>query len=155
MSGVLVLPDGNPRQGGMDNDERGQCIHGTWPRKYCIRLEDDEDDHGIRWIPVDIVDWFERKADLRARGAKNAGPGSSTNQVDVGVCWLKTSYLYVDIEALEKELGREIPDVRCGEGGSSRGFKLTRPCHASHCATCSRSKAAVSGSTSTSRSPLT
>ncbi|KAF1316899.1 hypothetical protein FI667_g15162, partial [Globisporangium splendens] len=28
MSGVQVLADGNPRQGGMDEDERDQCIHG-------------------------------------------------------------------------------------------------------------------------------
>lgn len=29
MSGVQVLADGNPRQGGMDEDERDQCIHGV------------------------------------------------------------------------------------------------------------------------------
>lgn len=29
MSGVQVLADGNPRQGGMDEDERDQCIHGS------------------------------------------------------------------------------------------------------------------------------
>lgn len=29
MSGVQVLADGNPRQGGMDEDERDQCIHGA------------------------------------------------------------------------------------------------------------------------------
>ncbi|TYZ67493.1 hypothetical protein PybrP1_003921 [[Pythium] brassicae (nom. inval.)] len=27
MSGVHVVADGNPRQGGMDEDERDQCIH--------------------------------------------------------------------------------------------------------------------------------
>jgi hypothetical protein len=29
MSGVQVLSDGNPRKGGMDEEEREQCIHGT------------------------------------------------------------------------------------------------------------------------------
>uniref|UniRef100_K3WYP7 Knr4/Smi1-like domain-containing protein n=1 Tax=Globisporangium ultimum (strain ATCC 200006 / CBS 805.95 / DAOM BR144) TaxID=431595 RepID=K3WYP7_GLOUD len=40
MSGVQVLADGNPRQGGMDEDERDQCIH-------------------------DVVNWFQRKAKLK------------------------------------------------------------------------------------------
>lgn len=28
MSGVQVVAEGNPRQGGMSEDEREQCIHG-------------------------------------------------------------------------------------------------------------------------------
>ncbi|POM78197.1 Hypothetical protein PHPALM_4299 [Phytophthora palmivora] len=47
MSGVQVVADGNPRQGGMDVDERDQCIR-------------------------DIVSWFQRKADLELVGEKNA-----------------------------------------------------------------------------------
>ncbi|TYZ58863.1 hypothetical protein PybrP1_000499 [[Pythium] brassicae (nom. inval.)] len=47
MSGVHVVADGNPRQGGMDEDERDQCIH-------------------------DVVSWFQRKAKLRASAVSNA-----------------------------------------------------------------------------------
>ncbi|TMW66419.1 hypothetical protein Poli38472_004184 [Pythium oligandrum] len=63
MSGVQVLKDSHPRQGGMDEDECEQCIH-------------------------DIVSWFQRKADLSERAAKST-----------------------DVESLEEELGREIPEA--------------------------------------------
>ncbi|KAJ0402645.1 hypothetical protein P43SY_007510 [Pythium insidiosum] len=66
MAGVQVLQDGNPRVGGMDDDECEQCVH-------------------------DIVSWFERKAEIVSRGEKRAS-----------------------IEALEKELGRPIPDALRG-----------------------------------------
>ncbi|DBA04608.1 TPA: hypothetical protein N0F65_012191 [Lagenidium giganteum] len=47
MAAVQVLADGNPRVGGMDADERDQCIH-------------------------DIVSWFQRKTELKAAGEKSS-----------------------------------------------------------------------------------
>ncbi|KAG7401825.1 hypothetical protein PHYBOEH_010288 [Phytophthora boehmeriae] len=84
MSGVHVVADGNPRKGAMDEDEGEQCIH-------------------------DIVSWFQRKANLEKNAEKNAGTGSIIGQRPVNEHRVTLLLHSVDIEALEKTLGMEIP----------------------------------------------
>lgn len=69
MSGVHVLADGNPRQGGMDEDERDQCIHGAPHRRNQLNAQNAHS----RTVLADVVSWFQRKAKLRASTVSNSG----------------------------------------------------------------------------------